>query len=165
MRSLAEQAAALVFKVIGGTAHASSRERVFPGAEHYPPDPESLEKRQAAISSRGGFSTASVAEVWRLCGTRCEPMLAASSDRSLVAGTDLPRSFVRWSIEHEHAHTLADLVERRLMLLYHQRLTRACLASLAELLAEAGDLKTDQTHSAVEAEVARLKSRYGKNVS
>ena len=38
-------------------------------------------------------------------------------------------------IRSEWATTLADLVERRLMLLYHQRLTNACLHDLAELLA------------------------------
>jgi glycerol-3-phosphate dehydrogenase len=164
MRSLAEQAAALVFEILGGTVLVNSRERIFPGAEDFP-DFDDWERIHRAIAQRTGLPVAAIEEVWKLCGTRCEAILARADDRSLLADTDLPRSFVRWSIEHEHARTLADLVERRLMLLYHQRLTRACLASLAELLAKAGHLEAGQTHSAVAAEVARLKARYGKNVS
>jgi hypothetical protein len=52
----------------------------------------------------------------------------------LVDDTLLPYTFVRWVVRNEPVSTLADLVERRLMLLYHQRLTYACLHCLADLL-------------------------------
>lgn len=164
MRSLAEQAADAVCQYLGRTAHANSRERIFPGAEDFPQTAEALEKSQRAIAEETGFSASTVAAVWKLCGTRSTAILAASEDRTLVPDTDLPCVLVRRSIEHEHARTLADLVERRLMLLYHQRLTKACLQCLAALLAEAGRLSATQTDAAVDAEIDRLKTRYGKRV-
>jgi glycerol-3-phosphate dehydrogenase len=165
MRSLAEQATALVFEYLGRTVTADSRERVFPGGEDYPRDADELAKTQQGIAERSGFSRPAVAAVWKLCGTRSESILAASDDRSLVPDLDLPCSVVRWSIEREHVHTLADLVERRLMLLYHQRLTRSCVARLAQLLAEAGRLAASEIDAAVDAEINRLKNRYAKRVS
>ncbi|HEX3725361.1 MAG TPA: hypothetical protein VHV08_03930, partial [Pirellulales bacterium] len=113
---------------------------------------------------RTEFSIATVAAVWRLHGTRTESVLTSSPDRRLLADSPLPCSLVRWSIAHEWARSLADLVERRLMLLYHQRLTRPCLAELAQALVEAGILLPSAAESAVNAEVDRLQARYGKHV-
>jgi glycerol-3-phosphate dehydrogenase len=165
MRSLAEQATATTFQYTGGTVRANSRERIFPGGEDYPPDAAGVEKAQREISQRTGFSGSRVAAVWNLCGTRSASILAASNDLTLLPNTDLPSAFVRWSIENEHVHTLPDLVERRLMLLYDQRLTRACLRRLAALLAEAGRLEKSQIDAATEQEIERLSTRYGKHVS
>jgi glycerol-3-phosphate dehydrogenase len=165
MRSLAEQAAAIVCEALGRTASANSRERPFPGAEDYPRDAEALAECQRSIAARTGFSTTSVAAVWKLCGTRSESMLSGASDRGLVPDTDLPCAFARRSIDEEHVHGLVDLVERRLMLLYHQRLSRAALVRLAELLADAGRFARDQIEARVDGEIERLKARYGKNVN
>ncbi|MEX0978067.1 MAG: glycerol-3-phosphate dehydrogenase/oxidase [Pirellulales bacterium] len=165
MRSLAEQAAGVTLEHLGRTPTANSRERVFPGGDDYPQGAVAVAATQQAIAQGSGRSAAAVAAVWKLCGTRSAEILEASADRTLVNDLDLPCSFVRWSIEHEHAHTLADLVERRLMLLYHQRLTRGCLRRLAELLAEAGRLPSGDVDAAVEAEINRLRARYGKRVA
>jgi glycerol-3-phosphate dehydrogenase len=165
MRSLAEQAAGLTLEYLGRTATVNSRERPFPGGDDYPIGPDAIAETHRAIAQRSGFSTAQVAAVWKLCGTRCAEILATSADRSSVADLDVPCALVRWSIENEHAHTLADLVERRLMLLYHQRLTRGCLRRLAELLVEAGRLPSGELDAAVEAETHRLAARYGKRVA
>jgi glycerol-3-phosphate dehydrogenase len=165
MRSLAEQATAVTFGYTGGTVRANSRERIFPGAEDYPSDTAGVEKAQREISGRTGFSASRVEAVWQLCGTRSASILAASKDLTLLPNTELPCAFVRWSIENEHVHTLADLVERRLMLLYHQHLTRACLRRLAALMAEAGRLGQSQIDAATDQEIERLNTRYGKRVS
>ena len=61
--------------------------------------------------------------------------------------------------------TLADLVERRLMLLYDQRLTRATLVDLAKLLVAEGRLTPSEVDAAVAAEVDRLAARYGKRIA
>ena len=50
------------------------------------------------------------------------------------------------------------------MLLYHHRLTRACLVRLAELLVEAGRLPAVDAPAAVTAEIEHLAAHYGKRV-
>jgi glycerol-3-phosphate dehydrogenase len=164
MRSLAESTAAIVLAEMGRPMTANSRERLIPGAEGYPADTGSLSAHQEQIANRVGFSPGTVAAVWRLVGTRAETELASADDRALVADTELPCSFVRASIRREWARTLADLVERRLMLLYDQRLTTACLRRLAELLAECGHLPAAQVEAAVANQVELLQSRYGRRV-
>ncbi len=164
MRSLAEQAAADVLGHLGQTPTANSRERLFPGAEDYPTSAEALAARQHEIAQRTGYSVASVVAVWALCGTRAEAILAADENRELLPDTNLPCAMVRHAIRHERATRIADLVERRLMLLYHQRLTRACVQRLASLLAEAGRLPEAQLEATVDQEVERLQARFGKHV-
>jgi glycerol-3-phosphate dehydrogenase len=164
MRSLAEQTARAVLDRLGRQPSTNSRDRVIPGGENYPADRQGVELAVEQIAAGVGLPSASVAAVWKLCGTRCESILASSADRELLGDTPLPCSFVRWSIRHEWAHTLADLVERRLMLLYDPRLTRICLRRLAELLAEAGIILAAEIDARVDEEIARLAARFGKRV-
>lgn len=168
MRSLAETAAGEVLKQLGRPVTENSREQPISGAEGYPAHRDALSAVWEQIAARVGFPASSVAAVWQLCGTVAETALSANPssdpDRTLLDNTLLPCRFVRYSIRSEHAQTLADLVERRLMLLYHQRLTRACLQRLAELLAEAGRLPVAEIDAVVAAEITRLKERYGKRV-
>jgi hypothetical protein len=68
-------------------------------------------------------------------------------------------------IRNEYVETLADLVERRLMLLYHRPLTYACLNHLVDLLKECGKLAyRGNAETIIADEVARLKAHYGKRV-
>ena len=55
----------------------------------------------------------------------------------MLDGTHIPIETVRQIIRDEWVAKLDDLVERRLMLLYHPNLTRRCLDQLADLLIEA----------------------------
>ncbi len=164
MRSLAEQAATDVLRHWNRSPAANTRDRLFPGAEDYPPDAEALAARQQQIAERYGLPAASVAAAWTLCGTQTESIFAASGDRQLLDGTELPCSLVRWSICEEHVRHIADLVERRLMLLYHEQLSRGCLVHLASLLAEAGRLAPGAVEATADAEAERLCARYGKIV-
>lgn len=165
MRSLAEQATADVLQHLGRPVTAHSRQRLFPGADHFPANARDLAADQRAIARRTGFSPASVAYCWMLYGTACESILAAAGTRELIAGTDLPVEVVRWMIERERAATLADLVERRAMLLYQERLERRCLEHLARVLVDTGRLQPQAVSAAVEAECARLLERYGRAVN
>ncbi len=165
MRSLAEQAAADVLQHFGRTPTANSRERPFPGSEDYPTSPGGVEAAIDQIAARTGYPSAGVREGWILLGTRCEPVLSQSHDRELLPDSDVPVALVRWSIAEEHVHSIADLVERRLMLLYHERLTRACLRRLAELLAEQGRMPPNEVEAATESAVARLAGHFGKSVA
>ncbi|MEX2112639.1 MAG: glycerol-3-phosphate dehydrogenase/oxidase [Pirellulales bacterium] len=165
MRALAEVTADAVLKQLALPKSANSRERVIPGGDDYPPDAAAVASACDGIARREGLSRASVAAVWRLCGTRAAAILATSPSTELLPGTDLPVSMARWAICHEFATSLADLVERRLMLLYHQRLSRACLERLAELLVAEGHLPTGDQAAVVAAEAERLAARYGKQLA
>lgn len=165
MRSLAEQAVELTFEYLGRRASENSRQRPFPGGEDYPADAASLEAAQADLATQSGLPRPAVAAAWQLYGTRCASVLANGDDRATLPDSDLPIALVRWSIEHERVYRLADLVERRLMLLYHQTLTRACLRRLAELLADAGRLAPSQIDAAVDGEIERLEARYARRVA
>jgi glycerol-3-phosphate dehydrogenase len=163
MRSLAEQAAAEVLKTLQRPRTASSENHRFAGAAGYPQDRTDLPRVCEEIARRVGYSADSVAAVARLCGIPSDDMFKDPPDAGaltqqplLLDDTLLPCAFVRWVIHYEAVDTLADLVERRLMLLYHQRLTCACLHRLADLLPVHGSVAED--------EVARLKARYGKRV-
>jgi glycerol-3-phosphate dehydrogenase len=164
MRSLAESTTATVLAELGRSTTVNSRNRHIPGGEDYPPDADALTERLREIAQRTGFSADSARAVWRLCGSQTEKYLTKTGDHELLPDTDLPCSYARAAIERQWASTLADLVERRLMLLYHQRLTRACLARLAELLVETGRLAAVEVDSAVTCEIERLVARYGKRI-
>ncbi len=79
-------------------------------------------------------------------------------------GTNVGLRYVAWVIQHELVRTLADLVERRLMLLYQRRLTRRCLEQLAEQLVAAGLLTTSALESTVAQYSDHLRDRYGKQI-
>jgi glycerol-3-phosphate dehydrogenase len=164
MRSLAETAAETVLALLDRTRERDSRTRLFPGAENYPATDKALDDARKEIARSSGFSLEQVEQAWKLLGTRAEAVLSNSTDRESLPHTDLPIAVARHAIEHEWAADLADLIERRLMLLYHQRLSLACLARLAEVLVEGGKLVAEQAHQAVSDEVARLAARYGKRV-
>ncbi len=167
MRSLAEEAAARVLSQLGIAVMANSRETPIMESDTYPRDPHERTRLCHEVARQTRFAPESVAAVEALYGGPVEPLfhsLAAENDRSLVDDTPLPTAFAAWVIRHEHARTLADLVERRLMLLYHQRLTRACLRRLAELLAAAGRIAPDACERAAADEIERLKVHYGKRV-
>jgi hypothetical protein len=82
----------------------------------------------------------------------------------LLPEVEIPAALADWTIQHESARTLDDLVERRLMLLYDQRLSTATLTSLARSLVRCGCLKEEQIAVAVQSTIGRLQSHYGKRV-
>lgn len=164
MRSLAQSTAATVLTRLNRKPIANSQERIIPGGENYPASEAALESAWTAIAERNGLSRSSVAATWRLYGTLTESILSDSAGSQLLADTVLPHCLVTRAVEREWARSLADLVERRLMLLYHQRLTRACLEQLARALARAGLVAEHEITSCVEAEIERLKAHYGKIV-
>jgi glycerol-3-phosphate dehydrogenase len=165
MRSLAEQAVVDILKHFERVPAVNSENRPFPGSEGYPASPSGVEATQRAIAERTQFPLPSVIAVWMLHGTKCESLLAAASNRDLLPDCELPEAVVRHAIAAENAVTLGDLVERRTMLLYHPRLTRACLRRMAELLAEASRLPAQEIDAATTAECARLAARFGKTVT
>jgi glycerol-3-phosphate dehydrogenase len=104
-----------------------------------------------------------------ICTPDLVPSLRALVDRAggspdYLDGTTIPLSAARWAIDHEWARTLFDLVERRLMLLYHHPLTEKALRQLVHALAEAGRWAPQRVDEEIEACKQRLLDRFGKRV-
>jgi glycerol-3-phosphate dehydrogenase len=165
-RSLAEETTGALLARLGLQKRADSRDRFVPGGESYPLGDAALAAACRELAERSGCALAHVRAVWRLCGSRAEPILLSldAGDRSCVVGTDLPRGYVRWVIRHEWAQTVDDLVERRLMLLYDPRLCGATVRELAELLVEEGVLARSKVDRQIELCVNRLQAHFGKRM-
>ena len=172
-RSLAESGARTVMERLGRQPIASSRERFIPGGESYPVGEAALRNEHERLAQQFGYEPAQIEAVWDLCGTRTRAILdearafpTSRSDLSQnLPGTWLPLSFVRWVIRHEWVRRLEDLVERRLLLLHHPRLSEACLRQLAALLVEADVLRESAVAAAIENCRNRLILHYGKRLA
>ena len=166
-RQVAEELADDVLARLGRQRTADTRERPIPGGENYPPDQASLRSAIDRTAADTGRASEQVAAVWALSGRDAERMLRATAAEpaGCLTGTHLPLEFVRHSIEREWVTTLADLVERRLMLVYQPGLTRATLEALADELIAAGHLSAERKSAEVAGLVGSLQRRYGKAVS
>ncbi|HEX3999674.1 MAG TPA: glycerol-3-phosphate dehydrogenase/oxidase [Pirellulales bacterium] len=169
-RSLAEETAATILARLGLPHSRNSRDRPLPGGEAYPADAAAAAHEKNRLAEKFRMPHEAIEAVWLLLGTRTDAVLteAGCADEAapkFVAGTPMPRAFVRWVIQNEWATTLDDIVERRLMLVYHAGLSRRTLADLAQLLSECGRLPRDRTVAEVNAAVERLQTRFGKRVA
>ena len=166
-RALAEEAAEIVLAQLGAEPTDNSRERTIPGGEHYPQTDEQLAAAQSQLAAEWSLPLEAVQNAWRLCGTRTGEVLAAAepADRGqLVRDSAIPLACARWAIRREWACALDDLVERRLMLLYKDRLNADCLRHLAEVLAAEGRLAAAEIDAAVQQSIERLRQHFGKHV-
>jgi glycerol-3-phosphate dehydrogenase len=177
-RSLAEGAAAEVLAVLGLPVTATSRTRPLPGACS-PREAEALAGRLATIAMEAGVPRDGALPMARttvgLFGARAGEALGVDPSRGggdaaqrdafePLGDSPLPRGVVGFCLEGEWAETLADLVERRLLLAFDPDLSEATLRAIASELVRAGRLAAD----AVDAEVATLRAmmaeRYGKRI-
>ncbi|TML14488.1 MAG: glycerol-3-phosphate dehydrogenase/oxidase [Actinobacteria bacterium] len=130
-RSLAEEAADIILRRLRIERAANSRERP-------------IEEREPALVAT------SVA--W----SNSQSNTASSQT---LAGTGISFDAIKRVIEHEWVTSLADLAERRLMLIYHPALRREALEQLADLLIDAGLLTSAERNDAVNTIVARWRTR------
>jgi glycerol-3-phosphate dehydrogenase len=170
-RSLAELTAAAVLGALRVPVRGTSRDRPLPGMY-------AAASRAAAVracrelAEQAGTpwdEAATVAEhAVGLFGARAADMWRAADARNgrggLIRGVGLPTAAVGFCVREEWAVTLDDLIERRLMLSFHERLSREGIADVAEALAAAGGLPPDRVPFEVDACVARLHDRYGRTV-
>lgn len=192
-RSLAETAARQILARVNWPVSADSSNRPLVAAPTLQPSQPTPDRAQpsdnfdpSAIAARLGCSPAQVSAAWPLFGERTEAVFRAAAEQFHSAsppstqsssppedsmpwtnldGTSLPLCLARWVIEHEHVRRLEDLIERRLMLLYHEPLTAACLRQLADLLVAAGRLPAARRDQALAAAAERLKNRYGRRLT
>ncbi|HTU25338.1 MAG TPA: glycerol-3-phosphate dehydrogenase/oxidase [Pirellulales bacterium] len=164
-RSLGEEAADTLLVELGRAVTANSQNRPLPGAENWPHTAAEANRARGQIAQHSGLPATAIEHLWQLCGTRTAAILAsAENPAECVRGTDLPLAFVRHAIEQEWATRLADLVERRLMLLYRP-LTRETLEHLAELLVAADRLPAAEAPAEVARTIDRLRDHFGKQVA
>jgi len=172
-RSLAEESVEQILPRLGARVEANSRQRILPGGAGVPDNPEGIERIWSQWRAEFGVTRDQARAVWELCGMEGSTALRQGSERDSPGAareedciTDclLPRRFVRWTIEHEWAQRLCDLVERRLMLIYHPELSRQSLRELAEMLVAGGKLAPQEVTGEVERVVQRLDHRFGKQV-
>lgn len=137
-RSLAEEATATILKKLALHRRTSSADRLIPGAEGYPRKEDEQSSLFAKWARETEYSPEQLRAMWPLAGMQLQEFVETPFGKGSesIPGTDLPRCFVSWLIEREWVTTLEDLVERRLMLLYEPRLSRATLAALAQILHE-----------------------------
>ena len=177
-RSLAEGATAEVLAVLGLPVTATSRTRPLPGACSLR-EGEELAERFAAIGIGAGVPDAAARAMAHaavgLFGARAgaavgiDPTLsdASAADREAfqpLGDSPLPRGVVRFCLEREWAETLADIVERRLLLAFDPELSVATLRAVAGELVRAGRLAADKIDFEVASFVAMMAERYGKRL-
>lgn len=68
------------------------------------------------------------------------------------------------AIEKLHAKTMADIIERRLMLVFDPQLSTSQLYQVADALIAAGKLSAESRQDTVNSYIQRLDSRFGKSV-
>ena len=174
-RSLAEGAAAEVLNALHVPVQRTSVERPLPGAC------QGASRDQAAASAldsalRAGLSV-SVArrvaeETTALFGARSRLVCAAMNARPdglpppnlLLPGLSLPVAAVGFCLREEWARNLEDLIERRLMLLFDERLSVAAIEAVAQGLVREQRLLPEQVGPAVAAYVSTCKKRYGRTL-
>ncbi len=174
-RALAEEVTDIVLKRLSFQRRESSIRRLVPGAEGFPPNEQEQQRLHAELSRRYRLSLQQVGVVWRLIGNRFSEVfptdtgiareIVEQEPRPSLFGTSIPLDFVRWTIRREWATCLEDLVERRLMLIFHPRLARQTLHALAVELVTVDRLAPELVEAEIEACISRLKSVYGKEVT
>jgi glycerol-3-phosphate dehydrogenase len=176
-RSLAETTAATVLGRLEVPVRGTSRERPLPGncdgasraaavlECHRLAEQAGMSRDDAAaVADRVvGLLGARGPAVWQQEPGRLSGPPAASLG-GLIRGVGLPTAIVGFCVREEWAATLDDLVERRLMLSFHDQLTREAIMDVAESLSMAGALAPERVTEAVDACVARLADRYGRIV-
>lgn len=177
-RSLAEEVCNMICSTQHVARRAQTTDRPLPGSgdttQHSQSSPDFTQ-----LAAQHDLHADQVAAVWPLIGDRFDEAFphrdtesAISSDtcnqNESLYGTNIPKSFAKWSITNEWCTTLGDLVERRLMLIFHPTIHHATLQELAEELAEelvnAGRLQASQIDREIDRVSQRLQKFYGKTV-
>jgi len=158
-RALAEDVVNRVLPDRGWDVRTNSRERYLAGGDAADRREESIDSLVAA-----GWPSGAVETCWQLFGSLTSQLLADADTRAVVPGTDIPAAAVAWTIENEWPRTLADLVERRLMLNFGRSLSRTALESLAQRLVQAELMEEADVTAAVDAVCEQLQRRHGKTV-
>ena len=193
-RSLAEEAAHVVLDRLGLNQKINSRQRFYPGGSLKELDKSAITSRPAVqttdlaqtdgfdnyneyqqaenlaieqLAAQSPFSEPQVAAMWNICGAETAQYIAEIGDVKLTSldASLLTCEFIRLLIREEWVTTLGDLVERRTMLLYHDRLSRRCLEQLADEMIHADKLSLSEKTAEIERVIKRLNLHFGKQIN
>lgn len=174
-RSLANQVCSTVCRKIGREQVHDTSDQPISGASNFP-ERANLNHYLQLLSERHTLTAQQVKTIWSLVGNRFDEIFPRQHTASgmpenhviqqpSIARTDIPAAFVKWSIEHEWVTKLEDLVERRLMMIFHQPIHRETLLELGRALVETNRLEASQLGSEVDHQISRLQNFYGKTVT
>ncbi len=173
-RSLAEEVSSRICLTQNVMRRQQTIDRPIPGcgntSQHSQLSPDLTQ-----IAAQHDLHVDQVATVWPLIGDRLEEAFPHRDNEAAISssirgkngslhGTNIPKSFVKWSISNEWCTTLDDLVERRLMLIFHSTIHHATLKELAEELVNAGRLQEPRIDEEIDRVSQRLQKFYGKTV-
>jgi len=169
-RSLAEQSAREILGTLGLPVRGTSRERPLPGALVAADRAACVADVASSLRATGldaAQADRAAAATVDLFGARAPDVgrAAAAVPREvppLLAGTDLPAAAVGFCVREEWAGSLADLVERRLMLAFAPGLSAATLAAVTAELVRLGMLPAETAGAEVGRFARELHDRYGK---
>ena len=171
-RSLGESAAREILGAIGIPVGGTSRDRPLPGC-FAAEDRGRLEDAACAHAHAAGLPSDRACSVARraveVFGSRGVDVCAAmrspgGAGAKVIDGTDLPVAAAEFCIREEWGTVLDDLVERRLMLAFDERLSRRAIEQVAEALVREGLLGRDAMPAEVERCVTALRDRHGKMI-
>jgi glycerol-3-phosphate dehydrogenase len=167
-RSLAESAAAEIFQTLGRPIRGSSRERPMPGACAGAARTAAVDATADVLRRAGGAAAESAAVADRLValfGSRATESAAGVKQRpGAIRGCGLPLAAVEFCVREEWARTLADVVERRLMLAFDPALCHDALEDVATVLADLGLASRSDVRGLVDAYAERFAMRYGRRL-
>ena len=165
-RAFAEMVSERILRKLGKSYFSQSKTRLIPGAEDYPQTEDILKAELDRLAAKFQLPRESIQALWTLQGTHVEEILDSLPELSpeLIRGTSLPRQYIIWTIDHEWAETLGDLVERRLMLVFAETLKAETLQDLADCLVEKGKILPDQVSDLIQSYQTHLDHFYGKAV-
>lgn len=166
-RSLAESTAATVLPGIGVAVRGDSRERPLPGA--WPAPSEAGARETAAAAVRAGFTaeeaecTASRAAA--IFGARAPAVFGRpGAAPGTIRGSGLPLSAVEFCVREEWAATVADVVERRLMLSFDPATVAETIDDVAAELARLGVIPAARVTAEAEACRRGLEEHHGRRL-
>lgn len=166
-RAVAEQISSHVLKKLRQPRTVSTANRILCGGEDFSRDPAVQNDLWRTWAKDYGTTLDEVKALWPLYGMRTRTILAdvAPLPAELVADTPFFRRTACWIIQHEWVTTIDDLVERRLLLIFADRLSVATLRDLADCLTVTHHVNAETVTSMVDATRRRLEMHYGRPVT
>ncbi len=164
-RSLGEQAASKILKTLGVAVTGCSRDRPLPGAQGLTGD-QGVWQAEEFLVRKTGLSRVAAGRMIGLYGSQAIDRMGNHPFQlcKMIDGTTLPLSTVSHALNQEWAHTLEDVVERRLLLLFEPVLHRKSLLSVANEMVSIGRLAEESLEQTVNTLTQRFLRRYGKRV-
>ncbi len=158
-RACAEQIADAVLKHLGKTRQRSTRELPVGGGRDFPRDPTQQDAWALELAQRTGISGDRARTLaWRY-GSRADAVAEAEAETpDLVAGFSAGE--IGWIVANERVTRLEDLVQRRTLVAFDCKVTRAALDWMARIAAPHLGWDAERRQAEIDATVTLLTTRH-----